>query len=566
MANPGRYFYKENVPKSSSYLHYWYTNANTDASLNTILHQSAQELIGPQLARFRQQQAQTIAQISEAASSEQRDTLLQLFDISSYHPEKLEQILDPKLKENQDNARIPETIENALAELTSIKSSKAQDHVRLSRFKDAVEEIISMFDPSGRYKGVITRIKNSLWSKYTQQALKTGSLSGEAMTSQEKTETARQLIRDILSRENEKVFEGLEARDKSINNLEVDKAVKKILLLSMALENFGDGESLGISEARVGHQNKDSEDVSGENKILNELMSKVRGMANYLKGSVGEMATVYGFLKAHTDALPAFRKGLKVQSKRFGSTYFNVDVSELETNESFLRVLENINKDVQNFSQQVSKADSGYSIKGNSIEANIGFSVKVGGKLGNTGTIGSGPATISLQGGTSLAVLLAREMHLSSQQYQAVVQLLAGHGSTRMNDAQLNERWEKLKQKLLQLAFVDVLTGSTIGGKAYFMVVGGSIISMDSIISNMISDSNLSLSMTNKKIVDEDNTGSLNRADYMALNTWQGSETPNTSTAYSRSDIAWSEIANLLYQTKINISMNIADIARFKSL
>lgn len=438
MSEPGRHFYINNFSKPSDYLHYWFSNSDANMDVNALIHQNAQVLIGEQLANFRAQQAALKATIgSMGNNSAEQNTLLELFDLSTYNNGELENILSPQVNGNDGNISAPASIEDALAKFSSLRSSKAKDNIRLARFKEGVEEIVNSFDPTGKYKGVLTRIKNSLWNQYTAQALATGKITESEMMAQQQTETARQLIRDILSRNNEKFFDNVHAKDQKVNNLEVDKAVKKLLLLTAALENFGDS-GLGISSATVGHQGKASITANGENAVLNALISKVRGMVNYLKGSVGELATVYGFLKVHAEALPDFEKGLKVTPKRFGNQYFQVDVSPLEKNNTFLKVLENINKTVNDFSMQVSKADAGYTISKNGVEANVGFSVKVGGKLNDVGGDPQGSATITLQGGTSLAVLLAREMGLSGAQYQSVMQLLAGHGSPMVSDMALD--------------------------------------------------------------------------------------------------------------------------------
>lgn len=566
MAGPGRSFYINNFPKPSDYLHYWFSNSDVNVDINALIHQNAQVLIGEQLAKFKAQQSALKATVASMGNnSTEQNTLLELFDLSTYNNEELENILAPQVNSsNEEKLSPPASIEDALAKFSALRSSKAEDSVRLLKFKEAVEEIVNAFDPTGKYKGVLTRIKNSLWNQYTAQALARGKITESEMTAQQQTETARQLIRDILSRNNEKFFDNVQTKDQKVNNIEIDKAVKKLLLLTSALENFGD-EGLGISSAIVGHQGRKSTTAASENAVLNALISKVRGMVNYLKGSLGELATVYGFLRVHADALPSFEKGLKVTPKHFGSQYFQIDVTPLENNNTFLKVLENINKTINDFSGQVSKADAGYTISKNGVEANVGFSVKVGGKLNNVGGDPQGSASITLQGGTSLAVLLAREMGLSGAQYQSVIQLLAGHGSAAVSDTALDVKWDALKEQLLKLAFVDVLTGSSIGGKASFMVVGGSIISMGAIIENMMYGNNLSLSMMQRSGKSEI-SGSLDRGDYTALNTWYGDSGPNTSTALSRSNAVFGAIANLLYQTKINISLNIANLANFKGL
>ena len=52
MAQP-KEFYKEEIPKPSGYLHYWYANSDAKSNINALLHQSAQALLIPQLSQYR---------------------------------------------------------------------------------------------------------------------------------------------------------------------------------------------------------------------------------------------------------------------------------------------------------------------------------------------------------------------------------------------------------------------------------------------------------------------------------------------------------------------------------
>lgn len=565
MSGPGRSYYKDTFSKPSDYLHYWYSNSTADSELNRIIHQDAQALIGPQLAKFKaQSMAKKMLFASQGNSDKNVSELLNLFDITTYKPEVLRSVLEPNIDGGMDNIPNFSDLQEAISYATTVTQQMNTDQSKFESFKQGVTNIINALDPSQQSSAVIADIKKDLWDKYVAQAIQRGVLPAGQAIAQEQTLTGKEIIKDLLARtDDDKVF-ALDIGKRQINGVQVDKALKKILLLAQALETF-QGGSLGMSGTYAVSHNKTgaANPATGDSEIIDILAGKVRGLTTHLKGAVAEIAATYGFLKAHIDNETAFEQ-LKIEPHSFGNNSFKIDCKFYE-NESFDRVLKEAKAAgirVSRPTTQRSKGDIGYTINGNTVEGSAIFSVKSGNKINITGGSTADPSvSINIQKETPLATLMAREMGLSSSAYLAVIQLLVGHGSPAFSDSMLDAKWEVLKQKLLQLAFVSALTGLSIEGKALYMIAGNAIISMENIIEGMINSasSGLGLSMTQIK-------GSLNRSDYMAGNVWVTDGAPNQLSAETRSAIAWSNASTLLYNTKINIHLNATSLSKFQSL
>lgn len=558
---------------SSGFLTYWYDNNLSAGNLTGILSKNAADLIQPMLDKFMAKQdalKQSLTSASPIDGSAQK--ILELFDLSVYNQDQVRSILEPNVsKNNEDTGVSLDSLQTALEQLSKATAEVNNLTVKMEEFVKGIEEIMNAIDPSGRYKGVITKIKKALLGKYCEQAQARGKVDITTATSETgilNTITGQEILRDILERtDNDAIFDDLAIRNKKVNGLDVDKALKKIMMLAIALPAFADGNTglVGIS-AQHGDGSSSSASKS-ENDVINLLIEKTRGLVIVLKGKTGETAKAYAAVKAHIadGGYNTFEKGLKVKAFKSGSKTFGVEcIPEDSGNQTFLNVLKEADVALGRLKNQVSKADVGIQINNNGVTGSVGFSVKVGKKLNDDTYLGA--ATIHIQSGTSLAVLLGREMGLNSAQYYSVMQLLAGHGTPYgpNNDADLNATWEILKEKLLYMAFIDALTGVSLGGKAYFMIVGNYMYSMQQIIQEMQKGSNGNLSLSAGYA--QNNAGSLDRDAYLALNTWRPPENPDTPTGYERGQDVFQQVSSLLYKTKVRISMNISSMSQFRAM
>lgn len=569
MTEPYHYYYNR-IPKPSGYLHYWYTNSDADKDITFLLHQNAQQLILPQLNRYRAQVQQLQTKLfSMTSSSADREKMMQLFDLSLYDQEALKNILAPQLNDDDPEPKFTfQDIKDAQNQLSALRKSTDAINQKFPKFCETVTNLVNMFDPTGAGKENLKAVQDDLWEDWKKQAIKNKYITASSANEESQTKVARAIIKNILDKSNKDQIFTDTTTNKKLSTTQITSSVKKMLLLARSLETLNAAGKTSMQLGKVNLRHGTSSDyttITKENEILKELIGKVFGFISGTKGQVAEDAFAYGYLKSHLDHIGEF-EGLTVKPKNMGSDSFKV-MTNVNDNKSLMRALKEVKRSMSQYQKQTSKADGGIQFTQNGVEAYIGFSIKAGDKLNINGYNGS--ASVTLQEGTSLMMLLAREMGLSSKQYQDVLQLLVGHeGQYSGSEIALEWKWEQLKDKLVQLAFVDALTGSTKDGKAHFMVIGGSLYSMERIILDMISGDNLSLAMS--KAINKDKNGadqgSLQRSDYLRLNNWSGSRTANESDALSRSDQAWSAASNLLFQTKINISMNMASMSAFKNL
>ena len=546
MAEPNRIFY-ERVAKTSDYLHYWYKNSNADMSLSAMFNMSKQQIGRLQLQEFRQKQQAAFAGINGTQVLQSDiDELGWVFDTHIYQ-EGLKTILEPTIENDNQNLMTHanyglDNIEQAVAELKQLVSSSNSN--RLQTFSNEVVRILqTIFDPN---ENNIHDIAQELFVNYAKENL--GYSGKNVMSSkQQKSKTVNHIINSILAKENKEVF-NLTAADRSKGV--ITRTMKKFLLVVAALDNFNEAN---VTSKIVRHgDNKKGARVSGDSQILNELAMKVYKAAEWMRAMGAEVAVRKAAIDGNTKFLEQIEKlNQDFVSFRNNSGTFAVDVN-IKENETFSRILNELKSSGSQITQQVSKADTGFTITNNNVNATIGFSVKAGKEVQINSVTGK-VTGISLQSGTPLSTLLFREIGLDSATYQSVLQLLVGHDTGQGLDA----RWAQLKEQLTYLSTVSTLCGSSIAGQALFLVLDGRIIPMERIIMDIFTNPSKATSMA---MSSNDASIGLKRSSYVDLNQWIGYGNASTESAYERSNALWSSAANLLFETKITIHLNLGNV------
>lgn len=563
----------------SGFLTYWYDNSDAELSISALMGKTAADLIQPALDNFLDQKKQLQSSLSSMARSEKEDKkLLELLDFTTYQG-GLEKYMKDKISAdintNANGINIS-SIDQAYEYLRLAGRESENLSKKISLFMQGYQKILDALNTDGKHKSVITRVRNALLGKYCEEAQQRGKVDISNEMSKGgllNTQTARLILEDILKRTNNNaVFDNLAIKDGRINQQEINGIVKRLLMISAALPTFQNSNT-GLAGMSVNHSNGNVTETETENDIINALIKKTRGMLSNLKGTALEMAVAYGFLKAHIDdgAYNAFKRGLTVKPTRIGNNSYDISISSINTNnKSFLDELDEMKKTAKAF-QQRSKADAAIVVKKNKVEAHIGFSIKTSKSITFNEKLGT--VDIKIQDGTPLFTLLGREMALDSEKFQAVMQLLAGHGSTQQgaahSDIMLNEKWKDIKQQLLYLGFVNALTGSTTEGKAYFMIIGNKIYSMEQIIKEAQKGSKglfgVAASYAEENKVDL----GLQREPYLTINAWkpfgETGKAPKHEYGIERGTAAWKNVSKMLYDTKVRISMTTQDLAKLVS-
>lgn len=545
------------VPKPSLYLHYWIDNAPNKVVNNAIgvISQYKESILQQQLTNFRQIQNAKLQTLSQG-TGEDIDKLAQLFDASVYQ-ENLESYLEANGIDSLSDAPIykVQDFESAMQTLDNLENIDSIED-RLIQFKEAVEQLLDAFDPIKNPEAV-KNMRDRFFREMAHDAeISKAKGVPEKLTTLQKSKCATKIVRDILSKEEGKVFD--------INKLNKDertisRVYKRLLILAEALDNFEFGS---IKSAAVRHGSKTakiSNTAKDDNEVLMELATKVQGMGRYLKYNAGETAAAVGVLKPSIEVFKSLINGKFSQPMEIGDKYFHIK-KDVRGNEVYQKMVQSAESKISTLTKQKAKADVRYTVGANGVFAYVGFSVKTG-KSFEPGFDGT-HASIKLQDETSLMRLLAREAGLSDIQLYSILQLLVAHSGSGL-DSMLDNEWNRTKEKILYMSALDAISGGTEKGFADFLITPTGVVSIATILEEMIQqESILSLSIQNMNTT----KGSLNRQDYVKLNIWNGISTPQDQEAIERSNELWSSASEMLYQTKIRIMLNISDLARFKSL
>lgn len=556
MANPKQFYYQR-VAKASDYLHYWYANAEDQNSLYSIINTSKSQMGQIQLQAFRARQAAAFSSVGGGAVDQTSiDELGRIFDASVYQDGLNEVLQANDVESLAEYANMSGDLEEAIA---NIKALNPQNIVgRLEAFSNAVKQIIeNQFSPANNQQ-TCKEIGEALFLQYAKEAGIVGQ-KRTIMTDNQKTKTAQHIIRSVLNKSNGKMFN---ATDLQKSEQGLTNTIKKFMLIVQALDSF-DGGSIGMSRAAVVHgdgSKRTQSTANGEGEILSELASKVYGAAKWMRSMTAEIAFDQAVLKGNKEMIERKLQVDSTVSKVTGSQYFQIE-AKIDDNDTFKRILEEIRLSEAKLRQQVSKADVQLRVSDGGVYADLGFSVKSG-KTVEVGTMGTS-ANITLQNRTALSTLLFREVGLSSKQYQAVLQLLVGH-EEEGPQLMLDGIWEKLKEQILYMSLLSVLSGSSIEGQALFMVIADRVIPISAILTDVFNNPNAAYELAFRNMNIE--SGSLERADYMNNNKWIEPSVSQTQSALIRSDTTWNAASNLLYNTKVSIMLNVLDLQRFINL
>ena len=540
--------------KDKGYLHYWSANIDDDVlvSASAMYNISKRQILASQYSNFMKAQSNKINAASASGMSAQ--TLGKLYDAGLYRDE-LKKYVSMEQNQSQppgDLEMLP--LEQAIAAAKSIDLGAANNSI--AQYTNALENFLNTaLKPTDSN---LADLQSSLVREY---AAKSG-ISKGSLTSNQESKVCEKLLRDILSNENGEFFKVRKGSAEA--QAGITTSYRKIAAAAYALKHF-QGEGLPIKRALVQYGDSSRRraqtrhTVSGESDILNEISNKINASMDNVKFGAAETTRVYGSLLGAEKVMKQMNKDLKIESKNLGNVHNGISIDVIaQDNKTFERALNEINVSKARLSVKTSKADNGFYVTENGVRAGVTFTVKDGeGLIKSTNGIQS--ASIRLQSGTPLLTLLAREAGFSSDELFTVYQMLVAHGNEPLHD----NWWERIKDTLNDLAFLDALAGISQEDRATFMVLGDRIATVQDILAERMSNNGANIS--SKVSLSKWNKGSLSRAPYVAMNVWQGSK-PNTTIANERSAKLFNSVSDKLYATKIQIDMTIRNTQTLMSL
>lgn len=540
--------------KDKGYLHYWSANIDDDvlASASAMYNISKRQILASQYSNFMKAQSNKINAASASGMSAQ--TLGKLYDAGLYRDELKKYVA---MEQNQsqppgDLEMLP--LEQAIAAAKSIDLGAANNSI--AQYTNALENFLNTV-----LKPTDSNLADLQASIVREYAAKSGISKGN-LTSNQESKVCERLLRDILSNENGEFFKVRKGSAEA--QAGITTSYRKIAAAAYALKHF-QGEGLPIKRALVQYGDSSKRraqtrhTVSGESDILNEISNKINASMDNIKFGAAETTRVYGSLLGAEKVMKEMNKNLKIENKHLGNTRNGISIDIItQNNKTFEQALKEIEVSKSRLSVKTSKADNGFYVTENGVRAGVTFTVKDGeGLIKSTNGVQS--ASIRLQSGTPLLTLLAREAGFSSDELFTVYQMLVAHGNEPFHD----NWWERIKDTLNDLAFLDALAGISQEDRATFMVLGDRIATVQDILAERMSNNGANIS--SKVSLSKWNKGFLSRAPYVAMNVWQGSK-PNTTIANERSAKLFNSVSDKLYATKIQIDMTIRNTQTLMSL
>ena len=544
-------YFPERVAKPSDYIHYFSSNVSSKVQqdINSLYHMDKQAILAQQYSTFKSAQTRVYNVAKQAGAN--AETLAQLFDVGVY-----QKSLDEYLSTNSGiisgtEDLTPLDFETALARIKQLNLTN--DSQSLSEFVSQVENIINnyMGKPS---KAEVDAIGESLLLKYAQNTGIAG-VSTSELTARQTSLVSTKILRDFLSRTNDKLFK---LDNKEDAETFCSNTIKRLATMVAALKTFS-SSGIGMKQAVIKSHHSKTQNISrGAEEILSALQAKTSNTLSWMLRTAAETTKVYGSLKAHSSFWNTLNDAKLFKAKSMGSRYFRCNV-QVEDNSTMKRIIEENKQSISRMQVKASKSDNGFSIVGDNIEANIGFTVKTSeANLPNASGLGQN-GIIKLQDSTPLSTLLFRELGLNSDELFAIIQLLAQHDDSNYS-GNSDVIWESVKQNISEAAFLSALSGISDEERAYFLIYNDKIISVESILKQRMSNGSLKIG-SNMRLADSNVSGSLNRADYLFNNKWVDvKRRSSTQAAYIRSDTAYGSISRMLYNTKIRIDMTISSV------
>lgn len=423
-----------------------------------------------------------------------------------------------------------------------------------------IQEILSHID--GYDAGTIDRYAELLQNYFTGKAFATRvPLSGLRSTAN--TTWQKSALEAILSRQNSAFFSSGgqykgEFKEWSADKTKLLTSLK--LLQDPQLPQYV--QTLAKEGVTIKHGTGEQYISNNAAEILQAFFDKIKNYFNQMDAIGLEAGAGLGVIKSQKEVGIEFDKLHTAIQNFSGKGNIQVTTDFSETKDFF----DAVNNQAYNRAQmRAKKSDAAtISISENGVTVSQGITVKKDRKLNFNPSYPSS-ANFVLQRSTPLLTLLAREAGLNNNQLFSIVQLLAAHGSDGDYESALVNQWNAAMQTVKYKAFLDTLAGFTneLEDAAFYMLINDHIYDIVTIVD--------SLKETTKNYVDwtidsKSIDGSLDYEDYNALNPWFGEGSLDYESAEARSQFAFKAINTKLYETKIRVTLHIAELATLAAL
>lgn len=368
----------------------------------------------------------------------------------------------------------------------------------------------------------------------------------------------------ILSRENSAFFKKSGAKYKGkFADWSADKT--KLLTSLMLLQDPNLPayvQAIADKGITIRHGTGEESHTKKATEILQAFFDKIKNYFNQMDAIGLEAGAGIGVINAEKKIgkeITEMHSAIKNFSGK-GNVEVTMDFSETE---DFFNAVND--KAFKNASRRARKSDNAtITVTEGNVTVTQGITIKKERNL-NFNPDYPSPANFTIQRSTPLLTLLAREAGLNNNQLFSIVQLLAAHGSDGGYDNALVGQWNAAMQTVKYKAFLETLAGFTneLADSAFYMLINDHIYDIVTIVDSLkaTTENYVDWAVDSKSI-----DGSLEYEDYNVFNTWYGDEKMNSELAEARSDFAFKAINTKLYETKIRVTLHIAELATLSAL
>lgn len=368
----------------------------------------------------------------------------------------------------------------------------------------------------------------------------------------------------ILSRENSAFFKKSGAKYKGkFADWSADKT--KLLTSLMLLQDPNLPayvQTIADKGITIRHGTGEESHTEKATEILQAFFDKIKNYFNQMDAIGLEAGAGIGVINAEKKIgkeITEMHSAIKNFSGK-GNVEVTMDFSETE---DFFNAVND--KAFKNASRRARKSDNAtITVTEGNVTVTQGITIKKERNL-NFNPDYPSPANFTIQRSTPLLTLLAREAGLNNNQLFSIVQLLAAHGSDGGYDSALVGQWNAAMQTVKYKAFLETLAGFTneLADSAFYMLINDHIYDIVTIVDSLkaTTENYVDWAVDSKSI-----DGSLEYEDYNVFNTWYGDEKMNSELAEARSDFAFKAINTKLYETKIRVTLHIAELATLSAL
>lgn len=510
----------------SDYLHYWWNHYSEGNSfLNSKYFLDKQVLLTRQLANAKQRRRRFI-QKQSAASGVSVENFTKIYDYLDSNPDALNGSVLPTTSSPDST---PGSLSQAMATINSTNTWMSQ----LSKYSESLFKAAEKItDPSN-----FQAWGQAILDNYILNSVNAGSFSG-GITNEMRNSAALKIINDFRSKRlNNEMFDVPDnlASEANSQAQKLDRSYKEILALTYSLSLASGSTAMqGSLQSSWGN-------------VASSWKKQCVGLANYVERKVHETTSAVGLLNA-VEAMSDLDDSLKetLSSKTIGGKNIKTNIY-FKPSSTFQTLKQQANSKFYQRKMTSSGAEISINKNGVSVSmlrATTRKNITFTNPRDPVNSRGIADLTITRNG--SFINFLNRELGMSGNNFQGLLQMLVGH--TQPGDPDLSAKWNQLKENVAYAGFLSAVAGYSSADQRQYVIIQDKIVSVVDLV---------------QAALDQDATPytlyspNYDRESFMSGSSWIGSNNPDTANALKRSEGAWTHVSGMLNSMLLTIKVSL---------